>query len=237
MQTRSHNSKQGLEMKKILLAAASLAASATGTAIAADLPIKAGPPIMMPFHNWTGFYAGINGGGGWARVSWVDNGIGAVTHRSDGGMVGGQLGYRWQMNQFVVGIEGTEDWTRLKDSVTVLGLTENFKVNTLYTVTGQFGWAIDRVLLFVKGGWARATTEITLGGISGSRSRTVNGWTIGGGLDYALWQNWSIGVEYDHASLNYGDFLVETGGVPLTTTNNSRLRIDRVLGRLNYKFN
>jgi outer membrane immunogenic protein len=157
------------------------------------------------FLQWTGFYAGINGGGGWARVSWVDNGIGAVTHRSDGGMVGGQLGYRWQMNQLVVGIEGTEDWTRLKDSVTVLGLTENFKVNTLYTVTGQFGWAIDRVLLFVKGGWARATTEITLGGISGSRSRTVNGWTIGGGLDYALWQNWSIGVEYDHASLNYGN--------------------------------
>src|SRR5262245_56469179 len=132
---------QGLKMKKFLLAVASLATSAMGTAIAADMPVKTAPPIFMPFYNWTGFYVGINGGGGWSRESWTDSGIGAVTHRSNGGMFGGQLGYRWQINQFVVGVEGMADWANLKDSVTVLGLTENFKVNSLYTVTGQLGWA------------------------------------------------------------------------------------------------
>src|SRR5262245_49283072 len=133
MQTTMRDLRQGLKkMKKFFLAVISLAAGTMGTAIAADMPVKAAPPMYTPFYNWTGFYVGINGGGGWSHESWTDNGIGAVTHRSKGGMFGGQLGYRWQMNQFVVGVEGTEDWARLKDSVTVLGLTENFKVDTLY---------------------------------------------------------------------------------------------------------
>ena len=48
-------------MKNALLVCAGLVALG-GTASAADLPLKA-PPVVAAIYNWTGFYAGVSGGG------------------------------------------------------------------------------------------------------------------------------------------------------------------------------
>jgi outer membrane immunogenic protein len=97
-------------MKKLVLAGATVAALAFGgPALAADLPVKA-PPIIAPLYDWTGFYVGINGGWSWGKsdtdLTLVGfppfSGIGNI----NGGLVGGQAGYNWQVNsKIVVGVE------------------------------------------------------------------------------------------------------------------------------------
>jgi len=227
-------------MKRVFVALAAVAAFGFASAAsAADMPTKApmAPPPVA--YNWTGLYVGINGGGAWGREDWLDNAIGAPSFRPNGGEFGGQLGYRYQWNQLVLGVEGTWDWAGLRDTVSSAAFTEEFKVKSIYTVTGQVGWAIDRWLPYVKGGWAGARTSLDLGGpVTASNSQTNNGWTVGGGVDYAIWQNWILGIEYDHFDLNYGAFTapVSNGGAPLIVTSTSRLRIDQVVGRLSYKF-
>ena len=75
-------------------------------------------------------------------------------------------------------------------------------------------------------------------GVSGSHSQTVNGWTVGGGVDYAIWQNLVFGVEYDHFDFTYDGFTAPvTGpGTSWIVTNTSRLTVDQVVARLSYKF-
>ena len=237
-----------MRSKTVTLLAAALSIGFAQAAAAADMPTRmpTKAPMMAPapMYNWTGLYIGINGGGAWSKESWADNAIGVVELSPNGGVFGGQLGYRYQWNQFVLGVEGTLDWAGLTDSTSGSGYTEELKVKSLYTVTGQAGWAgIDRALVYVKGGWAGATTKATqvivaINGIA-SNSQTNNGWTVGGGIDYAIWQNWIIGVEYDHFDLNHGvsSSPNSTGGTPWNVTSASRLRIDQVVGRLSYQFN
>src|SRR3982750_924735 len=93
-------------------------------ASAADLPrgtYKA-PAYVAPQYNWTGFYLGINGGGGFGGSNW--NGF-AVSNSPSGGMIGGTAGYNWQGagNPWVFGLEGDIDWTNIKDRATACAST------------------------------------------------------------------------------------------------------------------
>ncbi|QGM97590.1 outer membrane protein [Methylocystis parvus] len=110
-------------MKKLaLIAAASFAA---GSAFAADLPSRKEAPVYVPpppLITWTGFYAGVNIGGGWSANSvnpnslapYANNVTGAIAFlpgnssggNTAGGVVGGgQIGYNYQMGAFLVGLE------------------------------------------------------------------------------------------------------------------------------------
>src|SRR5258707_14753695 len=69
---------------------------------AADMPArpwdKAPAPMVSPMYDWTGFYVGVNGGGGWARKCWdfAPGGVLGATEgcgTSSGGVAGGQVGY------------------------------------------------------------------------------------------------------------------------------------------------
>ena len=64
----------------------------------ARYPMKAPPPVAQVW-NWTGFYVGINGGYGWGESRWslLPAGLNEGTHHTDGGTVGGQIGYNWQI--------------------------------------------------------------------------------------------------------------------------------------------
>src|SRR5215813_5288210 len=112
-------------MKKFFAAGFVAAALVSAPAFAADLPVKA-PAYQTapaPIFNWTGFYAGIEGGGGWARESFEDN-SGAdvrISHKPSGGIFGGQAGYRWQGGQFVFGLEVTGAWADLKSTINFPG--------------------------------------------------------------------------------------------------------------------
>src|SRR5512135_600070 len=100
-------------MKKLLLASVGLLALGIASASAADIarremPAKA-PVYFTPAYNWTGFYVGINGGGAFGRSD-LSNAFGSTGYNATGGLVGGTLGYNYQINQLVFGIEGDIDW-------------------------------------------------------------------------------------------------------------------------------
>jgi outer membrane immunogenic protein len=101
-----------------------------GAASAADLPSKVytkAPPVVAPIYNWGGFYIGLNGGGASSHDCWnVTNSLGVPLpaapsegcHDTSGGVVGGQIGYRWQAASWVFGLEAQGDWASLKGSNT-----------------------------------------------------------------------------------------------------------------------
>jgi len=151
-------------MKKLLIAGAALAALIGTPALAADLPFKA-PLPPAPAWSWTGLYLGMQGGYGWGKESYTDNIFGAVNHSAQGGIFGGVLGYRYQIGQLVLGVEGTGSWADITDTVSAGGFSENLKARSIYTATGQIGWAaLPQTLLYAKGGWAGASINTNLNG-------------------------------------------------------------------------
>ncbi|WGD56343.1 outer membrane beta-barrel protein [Bradyrhizobium sp. CB1650] len=230
--------------KNLLLAAVSLVAlSAAAPAVAADLaarPYTKAPPAMVAaIYDWSGFYIGINGGGGSAHSSWDQRApfvAGEGSHNATGGTVGGQIGYRWQSGQWVFGVEGQGNWADFSgDNLSaVTGFTNRSKIDSFGLITGQVGYAWNNVLLYVKGGAAVVGTknELRFAGVTfASNSDTRWGGTVGAGLEFGFAPNWSVGVEYNHIFLSDKD--ITFAGVQ---TDRIKQDVDMGLVRLNYKF-
>jgi outer membrane immunogenic protein len=229
--------------KNLLLAAVSLVAlSATAPALAADLaarPYTKAPAMIATVYDWSGFYIGINGGGGSSHATWDFVGVGREgSHDATGGTVGGQIGYRWQSGQWVFGVEGQGNWADFSgDNTSALFATRNrTKIDAFGLITGQVGYAWNNVLIYVKGGAAVVSDKYeissTAGALLASTSDTRWGGTVGAGLEYGFAPNWSVGVEYNHIFLSDKD--VTFAG--FAGSERIRQDVDMGLVRLNYKF-
>jgi outer membrane immunogenic protein len=180
-------------------------AFAVGSATAADLPPRyqqpyAKAPIYSPVYNWTGFYLGINGGGGWGRSQWD----GVDKFNVSGGLIGGTIGYNWQINQFVLGAEGDIDWSGMRGSTnTACPPGCDTRNHWLSTVRGRLGFAFDRFLPYVTAGLAVGDINATVPGFPAG-STTAAGWTVGAGLEFGIVSNVSVKAEYLY--VNLGDF-------------------------------
>ena len=233
-------------MKKFcILAVAAIALGAAAPAVAADLPARGpvyskAPAIVEAAYDWSGFYAGINGGWGTGTVNWnLDDGTGNEgSHSLSGGTIGGQFGYRWQMASWVFGLEAQGNWadfTGSNVSLAVLNTTNQTKVNAFGLFTGQIGYAWDRALFYVKGGAAvtdNRYTSITTGVGGGIDAISESRWgaAVGVGFEYAVLPNLSLGFEYDHLFMGTRD--VNDGFI----TDNIKQDVDLFLARLNYRF-
>lgn len=216
-------------MKKYLLASvAALGLVAAGAASAADLPSRKGPiaaPVYMPpAFSWTGFYVGANAGYGFGNVN--ANGFANVGDL-DGFVGGGQVGYNYQMGQFVLGLEADLQAADLS-SGNNLGLV-GVKTDYFGTVRARVGVAFDRFMPYITGGWAygNVKTSIPAIGFSSDRSHT-GGFAVGGGLEYAVTNNIIAGVEYLYVDLGEKNIL---GAGTKVGTDFSVVR-----ARLSYKF-
>src|SRR5262245_20321478 len=153
-----------------LLATAAAISFSASVASAADLPRKAPAlaPAPPPF-SWTGFYIGGHGGAGWGTSEAALNSVCAggicdprggnalFQTQVNGWLGGGTVGYNWQVNPwFVVGIEGDFTWTDIKGTspCNIEGFSGSCSTRVKWTadVTGRIGFAVDRALLYVKGG-------------------------------------------------------------------------------------
>ena len=242
-------------MKSFLLASVGIVAlvGMAAPASAADMAVKARPPapVIAPIYDWTGFYIGANGGWGQTRNCWdfLDAGGFAVAsgcRDRSGGLAGGQIGYRWQMSQWVFGLEAQGDWADLSN--TRVSLFDPFfstrvKTDGIGLFTGQIGYAWNAALFYVKGGAAVTSNRFsileTFSGIElASASSTRWGGTIGVGFEYGFAPNWSFGVEYNH--LFMGDANNSFSGLtPVAAAFvNNRISqdVDMVTVRLNYRF-
>lgn len=187
---------------------------------------------------WTGFYMGINGGYSWTNARTdilplpepTPPGDGNIQPTSllfsiSGGVLGGQIGYNWQLRaypQVYLGLETDMNWNSLKDSTTgdaVGNAIEHFtifndiistthKTTWFGTLRGRLGFSTSTsLLLFGTGGLAYgameevANVDFTINGYGNeqypvTKSRTQTGWVAGGGIEWAPKQNWSVKLEY-----------------------------------------
>jgi len=247
-------------MKKILLGTVALAAlgMAAAPASAADLAArpytKAPAPMIAAIYDWSGFYIGLNGGGGWAHKCWTNTstfGVATIPnasegcHDASGGMVGGQIGYRWQSSAWVFGLEAQGDWADFKGSNTsqfLLGATNQTKIDAFGLFTGQVGYAWNNALWYVKGGAAVANDKYrgiaTATGIAfDTASQTRWGGTIGTGLEFGFAPNWSLAVEYDHMFMgNHSLNFVAVPAATVSRTDSIKQDVDMATVRLNYRW-
>ena len=252
-------------MRRQILLASVGAIAIAGSAFAADLgppPVYVPPP---PIFSWTGLYLGGQVGYAWARdngaiinpapgIPGLPSSIFLPFTLNPNGVIGGaHAGYILQIpgwNWFsssgvVIGLEGDVDGTSLSRTA-VVGAFPPFFQGILKTQTpvqgsirARLGIAFDRVLIYATGGAAFADFTIAyntlpLGGLDQITS-TRSGWTVGGGLDYAITNNWSIGAEY-----RYSDFGSRNDFSPIALFPNSFVRHhlteNQVQARISYKF-
>jgi outer membrane immunogenic protein len=231
-----------VQMKRIFLIGA-LALATSVPALAADLPVPAPAPAPYtpapPHLYWTGFYIGLNAGGGFGSSVW-NTPFGSVPrYQVDGLMAGGQIGGNYQIGEFVIGAEGDFDWQNLRNarysglcSFAVVGGCSTAS-NWLATIRGRVGYAPQQILYYVTGGGAFTNVRPFTGALPYGGG-TEAGWTAGAGIEYAATYNWSVKLEYLYASFQNATCNASGCGVLAPATVSFNENIVR-LG-VNYKF-
>jgi outer membrane immunogenic protein len=177
------------------------------------------------------------------------NSEGGFTHDPDGVIGGGQIGYNWQFAPWfgwgtgtVLGIEadiqGSSQRSRIDGAfsdpifgpVTFSGGVED-KLDWFGTVRGRAGIAFDRVLWYATGGWAFGEAKLDEGALTSSNaagviastafstSNRMDGWTVGGGIEWAFLGNWTAKFEYlyidfgsrGNVAIPGGPFIIASG--------------------------
>jgi outer membrane immunogenic protein len=209
---------------KRFLTVGCVAAVLAATPVAAQAADAARPIYRTPagvVYDWTGFYVGGHVGGGWTGG---DDG-------QSGFVGGGQVGFNYQVGQWVLGVEGDIAATSIKDSASVTvfvpGVGTGFahgeaSLDWISTFAARFGWTSDRWLVYGKlgGAWAHVSADAfaSMNGLTASASldKTFSGWMLGVGSEYALRDNWSVKLEYNMLDFgnDFGDKVhVLKGGV------------------------
>ena len=205
-------------MKAVLLGAL-ITAFAVGSAVAADMPLKAPPaPVYVP--TWTGTYIGINGGYGWGTTDHTDVfGVTTGHFNQSGGIFGVTYGGNWQSGQWVLGFESDFDWADINGTLTTAGppagLCSVGGGNTCFTKIKEFSTERMRAgidyqgwLLFATGGvgFARVNAgqnpcSLTAFGGFSCNEEWRTGWVVGAGVEKMFLPHWSAKIEYLHYDL------------------------------------
>jgi outer membrane immunogenic protein len=257
-------------MKKLALTLLATTAMVSA-ASAADLAARytKAPPVAATAYSWTGFYIGVNGG--WA---FDGNGTGnliasdpllapsiaagtMIANRGakhEGGFGGGQIGYNWQMNQFVFGLEtdiqgadiGKTTTTIVNDLLPIDNSARDH-IDWFGTARARLGFAAETALFYVTGGAAYGGVRSSVSTISvpalpgatfsGSSSDTRFGWSAGAGVEWAFAPSWSVRAEYLHVDLGRDNVVISDPAFPgVTATYRFHHEFDAVRVGVNYKF-
>ena len=213
---------------------AGLVASATATS--ADGPSRRPAPndYSGPAINWTGFYAGIQGGYGWGNTEHTTDGLGGGTSGefdTNGRLIGVTLGTNWQRGNWVYGLEGDFSFSSIEGTSGGGHFTD---IRNLSTLRLRLGYAANTSLVYVAGGLAYGDVRDGAHGflIEGEGSATRFGWALGAGVEWAFAPRWSLKAEYLHVDL--GDR--HDYSVPLFGDVDVRLTADIARIGVNYSF-
>ncbi len=209
--------------------AAGLLAAATA-AHGADIPRYKAPVYVGPSAaTWTGFYIGLNAGYGFGKSDWSAP---ASSPSPKGFLVGPTLGYNWQFNNFVFGVEGDYDFSTMKGSAPCGAATCETSNTYLATLRGRLGYAaFSNFLFYLTGGGAYGNIK-AVNSLAGNASNSKLGYSIGGGVEYALWSNWSVKAEYLYVDLGSFDCGISCGAAG----SNVSFKANTVRAGINYRF-
>ena len=189
---------------------------AAGPSFLPVLPPNPGPSAG-PW-NWSGLYAGVNFGGGAGRASQSDTLFNRGSYDVSGAIGGGTIGYNWQRDRLVLGVEGDLDYSNIKGATGGIsdfttppcggsGFYANCdtRLRWLGTVRGRVGYTWDRLLPYVTGGLAVGSLESSEGSppipLFGSGTQTRAGWTAGAGIEAKIDDRWTTKIEYLYVDL------------------------------------
>ena len=253
------------------------------TAVAGPEPLSSGKEMKQVApappecdYTWTGFYFGGNAGYGWGNgdthfhplpdaATFFDLAPQSLSPDPSGFIGGGQIGYNWQWNKWLVlgaetdfqgsDMEGHDTRFNFPDIFGVGNGPDTFlfaheRMQWFGTARGRIGFApLCRLMIYATGGLAYANTDYSANtnfdnGITYpvSFTRTTLGWTVGGGLEYAISHHWSVKAEYLYYDL--GDegktqnqlFFGVPQGPPFFVHYNFENTGNIVRGGLNFKF-
>ena len=177
-----------------------------GAAVAADLPSSRAPatPPPLPIFSWTGLYMGGQVGYGFGNDTATLTGFAPNGIKPSGVLGGVHIGYVYQTgSSLVVGLEGSVDGSSVSSTSAAFLGSYTVKSPIEGSIRGRAGFAVDRALFYATGGVAFATFNDSYAtGDSASASRA--GYTVGGGVEYAISDRWSVRGEYRFS--NYGAF-------------------------------
>jgi outer membrane immunogenic protein len=215
-------------------------------------------PVAPPF-TWSGIYVGGNLGAAWNRGT-VSDALGTGFSLPTNNAVftgGGQIGANYQFGAAVLGVEGMFDWLANQNNASagipvtnlVTGNPDTVNVVSqnrwLTTATAKAGFAADHWLFYAKGGWAWVgnsnftVNDLTTGQtFSSGNGHSNNGWTVGGGIEWAFAGPWSARVEYDYVRLSSNSFTVPATSpvLPNDVFTTANRNIQMVLFGVNYRF-
>ena len=243
-------------MKKLFLASAAalVTLNAGGSALAADMPVKARPAPPPAVYSWTGCYGGGFVGYGWGKSqhrsldprerpgfeqrpppqellvseSTFRPVSGDITPSFDmsGALGGFNFGCQYQFGWWLIGIEGDGAVTNKdgqafdllpgsffqgKGDAVTPSPTRPFVSQTterwIATARLRLGYAADKWLFFISGGGAWSGVDVTVWdaaapAITAHHKKTLTGWTVGAGYEYALGYGWSWKSEFLY--IDYG---------------------------------
>ena len=183
-------------MKRYWLACVAVGALWGGSAVAADMPVKAAP-IFCPACNWSGFYVGVNVGGSIGHDASQDtislnpagspNGLGGIppgvlnpisnttySQSPAGWLGGGQVGFNWQMGHLVLGGEADWNWSGQRDNLQI----KNFIASSTTVATNtSYGYSDEEKIKWL------ATARARVGWASGYSLAYVTGGVAWGGVE------------------------------------------------------
>jgi len=241
-------------MKKLFFASIALVAlNAAGSALAADMPVKAQPP-PPPVYTWSGCYGGGFVGYGWGTSQHRSldtrrdpifqfqfketfaspSSVGDITPSFDmnGALGGFNVGCQYQFGWWLIGVEGDGAATNKDGQAFNLFKGSNDQAPAGIPVTRPFvsqtterwiatarlrlGWAADKWLFFVTGGGAWSAVDVTVWDsldprITAHDKRTLTGWTVGAGYEYALGYGWSWKSEFLYIDYGWSRFFDSAG--------------------------
>jgi outer membrane immunogenic protein len=221
--------------------AAATIVALTGGANAADLggqpsytSFKDEVPYVRPF-SWTGGYIGLQLGYAWSNVDARDNILGVIPpsvsygYDVDGFIGGGHVGWNWQKDTVVFGLEADIEYTDLNDNS--IGAVHRTDVNWMGSVRGRLGFAADRTLIYMTGGWAFADVDVRNTAVPVAYGDIRNGWTLGAGAEYAFADNLTGRLEY-----RYTDFGQDSARIVGVGRDRSNLDMHAIRTGLSLKF-
>jgi outer membrane immunogenic protein len=249
-------------MKRLLLSTTALVTLSASAAYAADLPShQAAPPAIVtaaPVFTWSGFYAGVNAGYGFADATARGGtflGALGVGVEADGFIGGAQVGYNAQLGGLVLGAEADIQYSDLKASqafvatlpgTTLAGAgTAEAELEYFGTVRARLGYAFGSVMPYVTGGIIYGDVKgVVAGSVTGtfngvpialnnavSRSETFLNWVVGAGVEFAMTPNLSLKGEYLYSQV---DDEISFGDLGIAGQGDLELHIVRA--GLNFRF-
>jgi outer membrane immunogenic protein len=198
--------------------------AAVATTIGGAVAVQA-----QPANSWTGFYAGVNGGGGrinFHRQGFYDTNPVDQKHKATGYFGGGQVGFNYQLSSpLVIGAEADFQVGNMKKFLNCAAgpysggscydssSSGELSLNRFGTARARIGYAAGDWLIFGTGGLAygrvrysvqdygNSSTSTYVDNGTGSQSKSRTGWAVGGGAEYRIGRHWSVKGEFLHFDL------------------------------------